>query len=153
MLGEALDAVAKRFKWARVAVVGLCVLMLVGHAIATTNFLRVGRGGYMDAGQYMAANTPGTQVKVGSDHDFRNGLPIIFYSRYLPKNRSLIYLGQDVWPPEGPDWLLIHNTCDEDFIPKPVVKARGGTYRLTKSYPVLDLSGVGLHLYRNDSRF
>lgn len=153
MLGEAMDAVAKRFKAVRVAVVGLCVLMLVGNALSTVDFLQVGRGGYLDAVQYMVANTPVSKVKVGSDHDFRNGLPIIFYSRYLPKNRSMVYLRLDAWPSEGPDWLLIHNTCSEDFIPKPVVKVRGGTYRLTKSYPVLDLSGVGWHLYRNDSRF
>ena len=153
MLGEAMDAVAKRFKEARVAVVGLCVLMLVGNTLSTVDFLRVGRGGYLDAVTYMAANTPWPNVKVGGDHDFRNGLPIIFYSRYLPKNRSMVYLRPDTWPSEGPDWFLIHNTCSEDFIPKPVVKVRGGTYRLTKSYPVLGLSGVGWHLYRNDSKF
>lgn len=153
MLGEAMDAVAQKFKWARVVVVGLCVLMLVGHALSTADFLRVGRGGYLDAVQYMAADTPGSQVKVGSDHDFRNGLPIIFYSRYLPKERSMVYLRLDAWPSEGPDWFLIHNTIKEDFVPNPIVKARGGTYRLAKSYPVLGLSGVGLYLYRNDSRF
>lgn len=153
MLGEAMDAVATRFKEARVAVVGLCVLMLVGNALSTADFLRVGRGGYLDAVTYMAASTPWPTVKVGGDHDFRNGLPIIFYSRYLPKNRSIVYLRLDSWPSEGPDWLLIHNTCSEDFIPKPVVKVKGGIYRLAKSYPVLGLSGVGLHLYRNDSRF
>ena len=153
MLGEAMDAVAKRFKEARVAVVGLCVLMLVGNALSTADFLRVGRGGYLDAVTYIAASTPWPTVKVGGDHDFRNGLPIIFYSRYLPKNRNLVYLRLDAWPPEGPDWLLIHNTCNETFVPMPVVKVRGGIYRLAKSYPVLGLSGVGLHLYRNDSRF
>lgn len=153
MLGEAMDAVAKRFKEARVAVVGLCVLMLVGNALSTADFLRVGRGGYLEAVQYMAAGTPWPTVKVGGDHDFRNGLPIIFYSRYLPKDRKMVYFRLNAWPPEGPDWLLLHNTCSEVFIPKPVVKVRGGTYRLEKSYPVLELSGVGWHLYRNDSRF
>jgi hypothetical protein len=153
MLGEAMDAAARRFKESRVAVVGLCILMLMGNALATADFLRVGRGGYLDAVQYMVANTPRTQVKVGSDHDFRNGLPITFYSRYLPKNRSMIYLRLDAWPPEGPDWFLIHNTIKEDFVPNPIVKVRGGIYRLAKSYPVMGLSGVGWHLYRNDSKF
>jgi hypothetical protein len=153
MLGEAMDAVARRFQGARMAVVGLCILMLAGNALSTSDFLRVGRGGYLDAVQYMAANTPWPNVKVGGDHDFRNGLPIIFYSRYLPKNRSMVYLRLDAWPPEGPDWLLIHNTCSEDFIPKSVVKVKDGIYRLKKTYPILGLSGVGLHLYRNDSIF
>jgi hypothetical protein len=153
MIGEAMDAVAGRFETAKVAVVGLCVLMLVGHSLTTADFLRVGRGGYLDAVTYMAANTPWPQVKVGGDNDFRNGLPIYFYSRYLPKDRSMIYFRLDAWPSEGPDWLLIHNTCSRDFIPQRFLKARGGTYRLEKSYPVLGLSGVGWHLYRNDSKF
>jgi len=152
MIGETMDAVARRSEAARVAVVGLCVLMLVGHTLSTADFLRVGRGGYLDAVTYMAANTPWPKIKVGGDHDFRNGLPIYFYSRYLPKNRSMVYLMLDAWPSEGPDWLLIHNTCSEDFVPKSFVKARGGTYRLEKTYPVLGLSGVGWHLYRNESK-
>lgn len=153
LLGEAMDAVAQRHNWARVIVVGLCVLMLVGNALATAGFLRVGRGGNLDAVQYMVANTPGTQVKVGSDHDFRNGLPIVFYSRYIPKNKSMVYLRRDAWPVEGPDWLLLHNTCSEEFIPKAVFKVRNRIYRLKKSYPVLGLSGVGWHLYRSDTKF
>jgi hypothetical protein len=153
MIGETMDAVARRSESARTAVVGLCVLMLVGHTLTTADFLRVGRGGYLDAVTYMAANTPRPNVNVGSDHDFRNGLPIYFYSRYLPKNRSMVYLMLDAWPPDGPDWLLIHNTCSEYFVPKHFVKVRGGTYRLEKSYPVLGLSGVGWHLYRNHSQY
>ncbi len=153
MLGEAMDAVAKKFKEARAVVVGLCVLMLVGNTLSTVDFLRVGRGGYLDAVEYMATHTPWSTVKVGSDHDFRNGLPIIFYRRYLPKNQSMVYIKLDAWPSEGPDWLLIHNTCSEDFVPKSIVKARGKTFRLAKSYPVMGLSGAGWHLYRNDASF
>ncbi len=154
MLGEAMDAVASEFKWARAAVIGLSVLMLAGNIVATAAFLRVGRGGYLDAVTYMAANTPRPNITVGGDHNFRNGYPIDFYSRYLPKDRSMVYLRNDAWPLEGPDWFIIHNTCsEEDFVPKNVVKVRDGTYRLMESYPVLGLSGVGWHLYRNDSKF
>ena len=153
LLGEAMDAIGRRFKEARVAVVGLCVLMLVGNALASVDFLRVGRGGYLNAVTYMADSTSWPNVKVGGDHDFRNGLPIIFYSRYLPKNRSMVYLRLDAWPEDGPDWLLLHNTCSEEFIPKAVFKARDRIYRLEKSYPVLGLSGVGWHLYRNVAKF
>jgi len=154
MLGEAMDAVAREFKWAQAAVIGLCVLMLVGNITATASFLQVGRGGYLNAVNYMAANTPRPNISVGGDHNFRNGYPIDFYRRYLPKDRSMVYLRNDAWPPEGPDWYLIHNTCGEyDFEPTSVVNVRDRTYRLVESYPVLGLTGVGWHLYRNDSRF
>jgi hypothetical protein len=154
MVGEAMDAFAREFKWARAAVIGLCVLMLIGNTVATASFLRVGRGGYLNAVNYMAANTPRPNITVGGDHNFRNGYPIDFYSRYLPKDRSMVYLRSDAWPPEGPDWYLIHKTCsEEDFEPASVVTVRGGAYRLVESYPVLCLSGVAWHLYRNDSKF
>jgi hypothetical protein len=152
MLGEAMDAAAKRFKKAQVAIVGLGLLMLAGNALATADFLRVGRGGYLNALTYMTANTPGKIATVGSDHDFRNGLTVIFYSRYLPENRSLVYVARDAWPSEGPDWFIIHNTCSEELIPQNIVKIRSGTYRLAQSYPVQGLSGMGWHIYRNDSR-
>ena len=41
MIGEAMDAVAKKFKEARAVVVGLCVLTLVGNTLSTVDFLRV----------------------------------------------------------------------------------------------------------------
>ncbi len=154
MLGEAMDVVARRFPWARAVVIGLCVLMLVGNTVATAAFLRVGRGGYLNAVNYMAANTPRPNITVGGDHNFRNGYPIYFYSRYLPKDRSMVYLGNDALPPEGPDWYLIHKTCsEENFEPASVVNIQGRTYRLVETYPVLGLSGVAWYLYRNDSRF
>lgn len=154
MLGEAMDAVAREFKGARPAVVGLCALMLAGNTVATVDFLRTGRGGYLNAVNYMAANTLRPAITVGGDHDFRNGFPVEFYRRYLPRNRSLAYIRDDARPLEGPDWFLIHNTCSEEsFVPKDVIKARGATYQLVESYPVLGLSGVGWHLYRNRSKF
>jgi len=154
MLGEAMDAVARKGIWLRTTLIGICALMLAGNAVSTIEFLRVGRGGYLNAVNYMAANTPRPQITVGGDHNFRNGYPIDFYSRYLPKDRSMVYLRSDAWPSEGPDWYLIHKTCsEEDFEPASVVSVRGGTYRLVESYPVLCLSGVAWHLYRNDSKF
>ena len=154
MLGEAMDAIARKFTATRIVVIGMCVLMLAGNAVSTVDFLRVGRGGYLDAVNYMAANTPRPDITVGGDHDFRNGYPISFYSRYLPKNRSMAYLRHDAWPPGGPDWYLIHKTCsEEDFEPESVVNVRGEAYRLMKTYPVLGLSGVAWYLYRNDSKF
>jgi hypothetical protein len=154
MLGEAFDALARKYAGMRIVVIGACLLMLLGNAVSTADFLRIGRGGYLDAVNYMAANTPRPDITVGGDHDFRNGYPISFYSRYLPKNRSMVYLRHDRWPSEGPDWYLVHNTCsNEDFEPRDAVNVRGETYRLVESYPVLCLSGVAWHLYRNDSKF
>lgn len=151
MVGETLSITAKRFKKVRVAIAGLGLLMLAGNSLATADFLRVGRGGYLKAVDYMAASTPRQVVTVGGDHDFRNGLPILFYSRYLPKNRRMVYFRMNSWPPEGPDWLILHNTCSEEFTPPKTAKIRGKTYLLAKSYPVLGLSGVGWHLYRNEA--
>jgi hypothetical protein len=152
MLGEAMDAIAGEFTWARKAVIGLCVLMLAGNSIATVNFLRVGRGGHLDAVNYMAANTPRPNITVGGDHSFRNGYPIEFYSRYLNKDRSMVYLRNNAWPTEGPDWFLVHNTCsEENVVPRDAIRVRNKIFRLRESYPVLGLSGLGWHLYRNDS--
>jgi hypothetical protein len=154
MLGEAMDAVARELKWAKTALIGLGVLMLAGNTIATIEFLRVGRGGYLNAVNYMAANTPRQKITVGGDQDFRNGYYIDFYSRYLPKDRSLVYLRHSAWTPEGLDWYIIQNSChEENFVPKDIVVVGGETYRLVESYPVLGLTGMGCNLYRNDSKF
>lgn len=150
MLGQAMDAVAKMNGKAKILIYGLYFLMIAGNVLSTSDFLRIGRGGYLDAIQYMADKTPRANVLVGSDHDFRNGLPFVFYSKYI-QNRGMIYLKSDAWPPEGPDWLLAHNTCSVDGTPKSTIEVKGNVYQLARSYPVLGLSGVNLHVYYNSS--
>lgn len=153
MIGEIFDKFATRGTLPGIAVILLATGIIAGNCLMTADFLRTGRGGYLKAVQYMADRTPWPEIIVGGDHDFRNETTIRFYSRYLPPTRRITYLRQEDWPTEGPDWSIIQSAYMESYVPQETVQARGGTYRLMKSYPCSNLSGLNWHLYMNETKF
>lgn len=54
-------------------------------------FLKNGRGHYLDAVMYLAEHTKDKIITVGSDHDFRNEMVLSFYAKYLPSGKEIVY--------------------------------------------------------------
>ncbi|MDY6832913.1 MAG: glycosyltransferase family 39 protein [Thermodesulfobacteriota bacterium] len=144
----------------------LCLLFVLffsyGNITRTHALITIGRGDYLGAMSYMAAQphtgpratAPGNgdrTLLVGSDNDFRN-LPILyFYARYLPQDTKMIYVGEGQWPTEGTDWLIRHSRqpCPETAA---LYRPNGRhVYRLKKIFPYAGVSGWNWYLYRRVS--
>ena len=127
------------------------VLVVAGNVALTADFLRVGRGHYLDALQYMAEQSPGGAIRLAGDDDFDNTVYLGFYSAYLPEGLRLFYTNFQKPHQAGepaPDWLLIHIQA-RPFEPAAEVRpVTGGTYRLEQIYPCGRLSGYNFALYR-----
>lgn len=129
----------------------LCALALffLGNAAHLRAFALHGRGGFRAALMTMAANTPGSEIEVGSDHDFRNGLVLSYHARELPAGKELHYLTREHWPPGGPTWLIRHAARRPPH-PAQQIAAGGGRYRLFAEYDHAAISGFYWALYRKD---
>lgn len=134
------------------AVAGI-LLLVGGNAALTADFLRIGRGHYLDALRYMAQHSPEGTIRLAGDDDFDNTLYLGFYSAYLPEGLRLFYCNfhKPAQPREpAPDWLLTHGQI-RPFAPVAEVRpAIGGTYRLVQTYPCGRLSGYNFALYRRE---
>lgn len=127
------------------------LLYCSGNIYRDVTLLDKGRGQYYDAMQFMAANSSGTDIIVGSDHDFRNKTVMSFYSRYLPPGKKLRYVDQNQWPAEGLEWLVTHNQ-EVDYQPLPhLTMANGITYSLANSFRYSGVSGWHWFVYRKDN--
>lgn len=129
----------------------LFACVLAGNSLHAFRLMHVGRGGYFPLLADLVAETPGDEIVVGSDHPFRNGLVLWFYSQYLPETKRLAHLNEDQWPPQGPDWFLLHLLDREAQPPSELKDPKGHRYRLEHFYPYAGLSGWGWGLYRNES--
>jgi hypothetical protein len=153
MIAEALAWLYNSVRHGKSLYVMVLTLISAGNIILLAGFFSTGRGGYMKAIEHMASNTPGNEIVVGSDHDFRNGIMLQYYGRYLPAGKRLTYVKLDSWPNEGPHWAVLHSVAGTtDFQAEPVMKAKGGTYVLVKTYKSCSLSGLNWFLYRNSTR-
>lgn len=134
-----------RGRWLSLAVLAS---FLVGSAAHVSVFLRVGRGHYREAVDHMLESTPGEEVSVTSDHDFRNRMMLSFYVPYGKRPKRIVYTPLAAVPPEGTEWLIRHSLERE---PRPPAETRVGatTYRLEYRAPFFgELSGFHWFLYR-----
>lgn len=134
---------------ARATVFLLCGAFVVGNGMHVTRLVTYGRGGYLQAMEYLAEHTAGDDITIGSDFDFRNHMVLAFYQAYLPEPKHLTYLNTGQRQKRASEWLLVHS-LDRRFQPAAQVREGRTRYVLKEFYPYAGLSGWGWGLYHRD---
>ncbi len=148
LASQGLARLYRRSTAGKVVYLVLLTAFLGANAVHLASLLKYERGHYLDALRYMASHTSGPLISVGGDHDFRNGMVIQFYTRYLPTDKHMFYYDANAWPAEGSEWFLIHSQT-HDYVPRRAITVRGIGYRLAGEYPFSELSGWNWYVYHN----
>jgi hypothetical protein len=128
----------------------LLVFFLSGNFLTTIDLIEVGRGDYTGAIRYMAEETHGSNIVVGSDHDFRNKMVLSYYSKRLRTGKKLLYLDLESWPASGPEWIILHS-LERNFQPMEAIYFKDGLgYSLARYFPCCGLSGFHWALYHKN---
>jgi hypothetical protein len=123
-------------------------LIVVANGWQNVQFLRYGRGQYLNALRDIAKNSRSADITVQTDHDFRNQLMLSYYcSRFLNEYQWL-YQPQDS-PAERPtEWAILHS-FDPNYVPASrIFDAHKHRYDFEKLYPYYGLSGFHWAVYR-----
>jgi hypothetical protein len=134
-----------------VLALGLLAVYVTGNAVNTGNLLRFGRGQYLSALRFMERNSDGREVVITSDHDFRNGMLVNYYKRYLARPDSVRYADEATLSNRGAEWLILHR-FELTKWPARLTDAYGNSYQLVSVYRYSDLSGWNWLLYHNLNR-
>lgn len=145
-IGKSWDANAKYMRW------------LIGGALATwtlTNLLlsvqlwELGRGHYKDALEFISGNTRGGAAQIGSTEDFRTGVLVWYYARYLPAAKRPEVVEINSLVQVRPEWLLSTiSPYEMPELPLRTIMAPGLQYVLVKQFPSVKLSGFTAGVYR-----
>jgi hypothetical protein len=79
----------------------LLAIFVAGNAAKTINLLRFGRSQYLSALHFMKINSDGRELVITSDHDFRNGMLVNYYKRYLERPDHTHYVDGATLPADG----------------------------------------------------
>jgi hypothetical protein len=138
----------------------LLAVFVAGNAVNTVNLLRFGRGQYLAALHFMETHSKDRKVIITSDHDFRNGMLVNYYKRYLEQPDRTRYMDARALHEEylrtngsssGAEWLILHR-FDLREQPDRVTDNYGNNYKLASIYRYSDLSGWNWLLYHNLNR-
>src|SRR5262245_25888371 len=129
----------------------LLALFVAGNVVNTAKLLRFGRGQYLAALRFMEKNSDDREVVITSDHDFRNGMLVNYYKRYLERPDSVRYANGATLNKSGTEWLILHR-FDLTEQPGQVTDIYGNNYKLVSIYRYSDNSGWNWLLYHNLNR-
>jgi hypothetical protein len=130
----------------------LCVGIVLGNLARVSDFLTWGRGSYRVALERALAGTPSGPVRIGSDHDFRNGMLIAYHQQRVPGGERIEYLPREAWTAEEPAWFVQQMPLFQvAFADHVRIRPGGAAYTLEEILPTSGVSGSGWLLYRRAS--
>jgi len=138
----------------------LLAVFVAGNAVNTGNLLRFGRGQYLAALRFIQRNSDNREIAITSDHDFRNGMLLNYYKRYLVRPDHVHYVYRATLDEEnvrtkgaslGAEWLILHR-FDLTEQSARVTDDYGNRYELVNTYRYSDLSGWNWLLCHNLNR-
>ncbi|HEC17267.1 MAG TPA: hypothetical protein ENI99_11965 [Sedimenticola sp.] len=127
----------------------LITLYLGGNSANITDFIQYGRGRYLNALKYIAAESKTPEISVSSDHDFRNMMLINYYRQYLPGNARIQYYKKDAFWHRDPEWLILHSDEKEATAPPSLFSKRKNRFDLVRHFPFSGISGWHWFIYHN----
>ena len=126
------------------------VAITVANGWLTAEFLRVGRGHFLEAVEYMAAHSDG-EIHVASNNEFDNGMLLEFYNDYLPPEHKIVYYLDTGKVPTAPDWVILISQ-DQPYTPLKTVhdthRPSHEEYKLQRVYRYAGMSGHNWAVYR-----
>jgi len=126
----------------------LLVAYLGTSGLAIVRLWSLGRGHYREALTQMCADVEHGPIRVASDHDFRNGMMIRYYTRHGSPGCEIAYATRADVQHERADWFVTHEVGAVTEPSAELADAGGNKYSFVRSYPSHELSGMTWHVYR-----
>jgi hypothetical protein len=134
---------------ARVAVVSIVGLFVIGNLVNVAGFYRYGRGAYLEGLRLIADESPGITT-LATDNDFRNGALFAYYRDFLDPRRRVVYVPAQRLPWGGSGWFIEHRIGELGEVGPEHTDRYGNTYELRTVLPYSDLSGMHWLIYRRN---
>jgi hypothetical protein len=128
-----------------------CLLcgFLAANTCHTIELVRLGRGSYRAALEFMAETTDSPTVTISSDHNFGVSKLVEFHGRQTQMHKQFQYVAGQQWPPEGPQWLVLHRDAENRPVPaEKLLTIEGHNFGLARMFDCAPLSGWQWLCYR-----
>lgn len=131
----------------------IALMFAVGHICELVPLLRDGRGAWGEALAFVERESTGRRpavetapVRIGGDHDFRNGMMVEFYRARSRGSSRLEYIPQGEWAVRPPEWLIKHELEREAEFP-PQLATPGAVWTLRRTVPLGGPTGFAWGVY------
>ena len=131
----------------QMALAGLLVLFLAGQTYLYTNFLRVGRGQFTAAIEYILAHDSSPRLSLSSSQDFRSSVELAYYAPRLVHDRQVVYMPRNSQGSGRTDWFILHEEGYEPPGPAALKQPGQPTWYRAAYFGASELSGQAWTVY------
>ena len=131
----------------QLALAGLLMLFVTGQTYLYATFVRVGRGQFTAAIEYMLAHNSSTQLSLSSNQDFRSSVELSYFAPRLLHDRHLVYVPRDRQGSAPTDWFILHQEGYEASGPATLKQPGQPTWYRTAYFGASELSGQAWTIY------
>ena len=143
LLAHGLSRLNASLKW---IVIILISLIFIGNILSYINFIKFGRGHYLQALNYMYDHSRSLPIAVAGDQDFQVATLLNFYTIFKPEAK-IDYITHPQTKGHSPEWYIVQSPKQNPDLNRYIVVA-GNTYQLEKVYRYCgDFSGVSWLIY------
>lgn len=147
-ISSMLSELAARGKIRMAAVAFVLLGFVLLSAIGIHKQIESGRGNYLKALSYIRDKTAGSDITVGSDHDFRNQTIMKFYEKFLKPGTKIYYFPSGETS-QNPEWIITHNFDLNHMPPQNISRINNQIYDFQCSFRHSNiLSGWSWFIYR-----
>ena len=137
----------------RLAVAGMLSAYAVCNLVPVVRLAMFGRAEYSVAVRAIADESPGPDITLAGDHDFRTAFVAYFCadqdaSAFRDRGKRLAYIDRKDYPPQGTEWYLQHTFEGVAAKPDDWTDPFGNEYRLVHVFPSHSISAWTWWLYR-----
>lgn len=149
----ALGRLWKRGRLGKAICLVVLAIYCVANGVPLITLFKEGHGHYREALHYIAEHSEKDPPTIGSDHDFRIPMVLLYYAPETMRGKPVQYYQSGEWPPEGPEWVIRHKESLEDLaqVGAGLTDNSGNHYELVKKFPTAPLSGLHWYLYHNST--
>ncbi len=131
--------------------IAVLILMafVAGQWVHIGPLLKYQRGNYIDLLQTMVERSSGSALFVASDYDFRNGMLVNYYKKFIDGGSEIVYVSHGFRSDLQPRWFITHHLDPDHVAPAAIKVTELGRFNIIASYLSSGDSGWNWYLYES----
>lgn len=132
----------------RALCVFFCLLLLGGNYLHLERLIKFGRGGYLQAFNYIHAHSSGTVREITTNQSFRAQLIWEYHSKFHADLHALRIKHENFSAPASASWHILQQEDLKYSAARELTSPAGRNYTLQAAFPFSGLSGAAWYLYK-----
>jgi hypothetical protein len=142
-----LERLARQSRFGTLVATTLVLAFATAHIRHSVSLATLGRSNFVKIFETLASQTPSSELTIGGDQDFQNGLRLSYARKVAPSTSTLRYVPGYLTAGSPPRFVIRESLDAYEELPNEWQSPQGASYREMQRYPAPQLNGSHVAVY------